>query len=174
MAFWNARRSSAPTAVDGSAALGVQPRLEPIQLLTADRRISGWTIALEQRVLDFLSEHPVLRVCVDPQADVWESVARSELLVVAPPPRPQANPRRIHRQKRRVRVVVGPYVVSGAFHVPPGASPDAYLDRTRPPFIALTDAVVGSRDERAGGEWFEVVIVNATSVDELTPLLSLA
>ena len=171
MPFWNARRSATRNVVDGSAARDIQPHLEPIQLFTADGRVSGWMIALEERILDYLSAHAVLRVCVDPAADLWESVVRDELLVVAPPPLPQPNPRRIHRQKRRMRVAVGPYVVVGVFHGPPGASPEAYIQRARPSFIALTDAIV-SAGEQDGGELFDVVIVNAGRIHDLETLFS--
>lgn len=174
MPFWNARRSTGRALADGTAARDIEPHLEPIQLFTAEARISGWMIAVEERILDFLSEHPVLRVCVDARADVWESVERGELLVVAPPPRTGPNPRRVHRQKRRVRATIGPYVVVGVYHVPPGATPEAFIQRARPAFIALTDAILSAGDERDGGEWFDVVIVNAGRIHDLTTLISLA
>jgi hypothetical protein len=171
MAFWNARRGTSETVSAGSAALASEPHLEAIEVFMEDGRTGGWMVAIEERILDFLIAHPLLRICVDPRADMWQSVSRDDILLVAPPPLPSSNPRRIHRQKRRVRAVVGPYSVVGVYHVPPGALPDAYIQRARPPFIALTDAVVTTHDE-AAGELYEVVIVNAQRLEGLTALLS--
>jgi hypothetical protein len=131
-------------------------------------------IAVEERILDFLTAHPVLRVCTDPAADQWESFARSDLLMVAPPPLPNARPRQIHRQKRRVQVLIGSYVITGVIHVPPGSPPEAYLQRARPPFVALTDALVAPDTDPDRGELREVVIVNAAMITELKTLISLA
>jgi hypothetical protein len=174
MAFWSIKRGTESKGVDGSAARSLEPHLEPIQLFTSDRRIAGWMIAIEDRVTDYLNSHPVLRVCVDPASDAWESVGRDELLVVAPPPLGAPSARRVHRLKRRVRFDLGPYAVEGLAHLPPGTALGPYLQRSRQPFLALTDAVVIQGDDRNSGEWFGTVIANVEGARASSSMIDLA
>lgn len=174
MPFWKVGRAAGSATVEGTAARAIEPRLEPIQLFTADRVVAGWIVAIDKRVTDLLNGRDTLRVCVDPAADTWADVERESLLLVAPPPRSGPNPRRIHRHKRRVRAVVGPYAVEGVAHLPPGMPLDPYLLRTRQPFVALTEAIVTRDDERDGGDLHSVVIVNVHNLEELHTLLTLA
>jgi hypothetical protein len=174
MPFWKVSRGSQPSLVDGSAARAPDPRLEPIQLFTTDGRLSGWIVALEERVTDVLNSREILRVCVDPITDTWADIEQEALLLVAPPPRGGANPRKIHRHKRRVRALVGRYTVEGVAHLPPGMPLDPYLLRTRQPFVALTDVILSDGDEREGGETHPVAIINVNNLEELHALLTIA
>ncbi|MFN2418683.1 MAG: hypothetical protein ABR593_07120 [Candidatus Limnocylindria bacterium] len=175
MAFWTVRRGLSADLTDGSAAKALQPRLESIQLFTTERRIEGWVVALEERVTDVLNRRQSLRLCTEPGADVWEEVDRDDLLLVAPPPMPGKNMRAIHRSKRRVLVLVGPYAVEGIVHLPPGMPLDPYLLRTRQRFMAMTNVVMGvAGDDRDPGETLPVAIVNVHNVHELRALITLA
>ena len=174
MPFWKVGRASQAGSIDGSAARAIEPHLEPIQLFTREARISGWIVALDERVTDILNQRETLRVCVDATADSWADVEREELFLVAPPPRGGPNPRRIHRHKRRIRILLGPYTVEGVAHLPPGMPLDPFLLRTRQRFVAVTDAIVTGEDERDGGENHPVVILNVNNMQELHVLLTLA
>ena len=174
MPFWKVGRASQAENFEGSAARAIEPHLEPIQLFTQEGRVAGWIVALDERVTDVLNRRETLRICVDPSADAWADVDRDELLLVAPPPRTGPNPRRIHRHKRRVRILLGRYTVEGVAHLPPGMPLDPFLLRTRQRFVAVTDAIVTGEDERDGGEMHPVVILNVHNMQELHALLTLA
>lgn len=173
MPFWTIRRGTQTNTTDGSAARAIAPRLEPIQLFTAAARVEGWLVATEERVTDLLNQRASLRVCTDPATDTWESVDRGDLLVVAPPPLAAPTGRAIHRHKRRVMALVGPYVVEGIVHLPPGMPLDPYLLRTRQHFMPMTHAVVGD-PSRETGTTYPVVLVNVWNVSELRLLVTLA
>lgn len=174
MPFWKVGRATQAANIEGSAARSIEPHLEPIQLFTHDGRVTGWIVALDERVTDVLNRRETLRICVDASEDAWADVDRDELLLVAPPLRTGPNPRRIHRHKRRVRILLGRYTVEGVAHLPPGMPLDPFLLRTRQHFVAVTDAIVTDADERDGGETHPVVILNVHNMQELHALLTLA
>lgn len=174
MPFWNTRRATSAGLTAGSTAHAVDVHLEGIQLFTATGRIQGWIVAVEERMSDVLNERNTLRICVDPALDSWETYRRDELLAVGPPPTINASPRRIHRRRHRVLARLGPYMIEGIAHLPPGTPLEAHLRRNRQHFMPMTDAVITSTDDEEPEQALPVVLVNLGVVDELKGLLTLA
>ena len=79
---------------------------------------------------------------------------------------------RLHRRIQRVAADAGPFTVTGNLHLPPGAPfPDPFQ---LPAFIPLTEAHLLHHGDPAFEHVVSVVIVNATHVTRLVPLVSLA
>ena len=169
MAFWSSARRN---VTDGSTARAFAPALEPIRLFLPDRQVEGWIVSTEDRITDLLNRRDILRLCVDPAADVWESADSEELLFVAPPIQAGDPQRRIHRRKHRMEAFAGPYVVSGLAHIPVGQDAEAYLLRTRQPFLPMTNAHVTSRVDASIDEVLPVVILNVGNISSLRASLS--
>ena len=93
-----------------------------------------------------------------------------------PEPRMHAGERqlRVHRQRRRVRVRVGPYDVTGTAHLIPGGGLDPFLLRTRQAFLPMTDVVILRRDDLSWERVAAVAIINVGNLSELHELLTLA
>ena len=171
MGFWSARRNTRADATDGSAARALEPALQRIRLFLPDRQVEGWIVSTDDRITDLLNRKDVLRVCVDPAEDAWESADLDELLLVAPPRHDGDPQRRLHRRKHRLAALVGPYVVTGVAHVAVGVDPEAFLLRTRQSFLPMTDAHVTSRVDGTVDEAFPVVIINVGNLVELHALI---
>ena len=69
----------------------------------------------------------------------------AEVLLLVPPHESGDPQRHLHRPGRALRVVIGPYEVTGDAHVPPGAQPTGFLLRVRPRWVALTNATIQSQ-----------------------------
>ena len=167
MPFWKVQRAARANATDGSAARDLTPSIEPIRVFTTDRHLDGWIVATQERITDVLNARESIRICVDATADVWETIDRDDILMVAPPEHTTNPDRRVHRRKNRLVAQVGPYVVTGMVHLQPGISLEPYLLRTRQHFLPITDAHVTSRIDPAFGQELEVVIVNVRNLTEL-------
>lgn len=172
MPFWKVQRSTGANVTDGSAARDPTPSIEPIQVFTSERYLGGWVVATQERMTDVLNARESLRICVDATADVWETIDRDDILLVAPPERSTDPQRRIHRRKDRIVAQLGPYLVTGTVHLQPGISLDPYLLRTRQHFLPMTDAILRSRIDPTWEQQLPVVIVNVQHMMELRSQLS--
>jgi len=173
MPFWKVNRATGAELTEGSAARDATPHLEPISIFTERGDFDGWIVAAERRVTDMLNEHQYVRVCLDAASDEWEAVDRDEILFVAPPERATDPQRRIHRRKNRLIATVGPYVVTGTAHLPPGTDLDPFLVRRQMRFMPLTDAWVTHRTDPSVELTRPVVIVNTANLRELKAALEL-
>lgn len=118
------------------------------------------------RITDLLSAADLLRLRrAATEEDLPRDGARTkidldQLLVVVPPHRATDRARRLHRSPQEVRVRVGPYLVIGAAHLPPGVRPTAFLMRHPQRFLPLTRVMIrhvgGGREETS----VPVAIVN--------------
>jgi hypothetical protein len=118
-----------------------------------------------KRVTDWLNSDEDLHVRdaakgATPAADAWFTLPRREVLVVVPPEQPMDRSRRLHRPGQQIAIRVGPYVVTGAAHVPPGTDATAFLIRHRPQFVPLTGAVIEMVDGDRQTTHVPVAIVN--------------
>jgi hypothetical protein len=172
MPFWNVRRSRGASATEGSAARDLTPVIEPVQVFTTDRCLGGWVVATQERMTDVLNARESIRLCVDATDDLWETIDRDDILLVAPPERSSDPRRRIHRRKNRIAAQLGPYLVTGTLHLTPGTQLDTYLLRTRQQFLPLTNAVVSSRVDPTFEQQLPVVIVSVRHMMELRTQLS--
>ena len=104
--------------------------------------------------------------------DGMTSPAVTDLLVVVPPPQTSDRQHRLHRPGRPVKVVIGPYEVTGQAHIPPGAQPTGFLLRTNPRFVPLTGATIHATIGSIPDQRVDVAIVNlhaARSFRDVTP-----
>jgi hypothetical protein len=124
------------------------------------------------RITDLLNATeagPPSRAATDEKADrelEWLPLDLDTVLLLIPPPRTTDPQRRLHRPRQPVRVQVGPYVVTGGAHVPPGTQATAFILRHRQHFVPLTDASI--RNE-SGDTDFDapVVLVNLALAESI-------
>jgi hypothetical protein len=188
--FWNWRRGTAASATSGSTAVALAPDLAPIELYTADSRVVGWIAAGGQRVTDLLNDQAELRLWrpspgttgetetppepSDVESGEWQTLATERVLLAMPPEWRASRQLRLHRRLRRVALTVGPFSVTGNVHLHPGVEPGPHLLQRGQRFLPLTDAYLLHRDDPPFEHVVSVVIVNASRVTGLVPLVSLA
>lgn len=193
MSFWNWRRTPGQSATEGSAAvaLSAAAELAPIELYTADARIVGWIAPNGRRVTDLLSTQSELRLWrpspgpLDVRAEPsdapgdptengeWESLATERVILAMPPEWRASRQLRLHKRLRRAAVLAGPFNVTGNVHLAPGVEVGHHLLRQHR-FIPLTDAYILHAGDPPFEHVVSVVIVNATHVAQIVPLVTLA
>jgi len=189
--FWNWRRGPGPTSAQGSAAVAVAPELAPIELYTADSRIVGWIAPNGHRVTDLLSTQDELRLwrpspgpldgtvapvpadAVGGETGEWETLATARVILAMPPEWRASRQLRLHRRLRRAVMVAGPFSVTGNVHLPPGGEVGLHLVRSSS-FLPITDAHILHNGEPPFEHVVSVVIVNASHVGQIKPLVTLA
>jgi len=97
----------------------------------------------------------------------WTQFLIWDALLIVPPAQATDPLRRLHRPRQPVEVVIGPFVVSGMVHVPPGAQAAGFLLRQNLRFAAVTRANV--RDSARDGveQRAEVVLINMRRVETM-------
>lgn len=127
-----------------------------------------------ERISDLLNAADLLRLRADSAEEglssspsAWTKIDLDQLLVVIPPYRATDRARRLHRPPQEVRLHVGPWVVIGAAHLPPGVQPTAFLTRHPRRFLPLTRVMIrrvdGGREETS----VPVAIVNLGVTESL-------
>jgi hypothetical protein len=167
---WFRRRPS------GSSEPDVAPP-PPQVLATVEIYDAGGSHGMEidtggARITDLLNASecgPPSRPADDEKANAvqgWLPLDLDAVLLLIPPPRTTDPQRRLHRPRQAVRVQVGPYVVIGGAHVPPGTQATAFILRHRQHFVALTDASIsnGSGDTEFDAP---VVLVNLALAESI-------
>lgn len=192
MTFWNWRRGSSPSAVQGTAAVNLANDLAPIELYTADARIVGWIAPSGQRVTDLLTTQDELRLWrpspgpldeTGPVLDTapgnpdengeWESIPTARVILAMPPEWRASRQLRLHRRLRRAAVLAGPFSVTGNVHLAPGMEIGLHLARTDR-FLPLTDAHLLHNGEPPFEHVVSVALVNTAHVAQIVPLVALA
>jgi hypothetical protein len=159
-------------AADGQAK--ADPHAVDVRLITIEGPGDVQILAGNHRIIDVLNaDEPVrLRSPLGAEAMVgnsWVEVddeERDEILALIPPPRITDPKKRLHRLPQQVSVRVGPYVVTGHAHIPPGAEVTGFLLRHRPHFVPLTNATI-----REAGEpdvTVPISIVNLRAADAVS------
>jgi len=190
--FWNWRRGSAQSAVQGTAAVNLAHDLAPIELYTADARIVGWIAPNGQRVTDLLTTSDELRLwrpspgpldeigpTLDPasgnpdESGEWESIPTAVVILAMPPEWRASRQLRLHRRLRRAAVVAGPFSVTGNVHLAPGMEIGLHLARVDR-FLPLTDAHLLHNGEPPFEHVVSVALVNTAHVAQIVPLVALA
>lgn len=95
-------------------------------------------------------------------------VERGELHVIEVRGRRGDPGRRLRTVEERVRVELGPFVVTGNLHRPPNTQPMAALTRWAR-FVPMTDALVGLREGDAEHVPQAVVLVNRDRISRSIP-----
>ena len=141
------------------------PERLAVEILTATVARSMFVEATGERVTDMVngSENLVARSAIGSVPVVEgavEEVPLDDVLIVLPPPQETDRRHRLHRLARPVRIIVGPYEVTGEAHIPPGAQAVGFMLRSSPRFVPLTSATVRLTDEPESGRRVPVAIVN--------------
>jgi hypothetical protein len=137
----------------------------------------------DRRLTDLLNEQETLRVArIDASLDAsrwpplvagpeqeWLELEVADLLLVMPPWQLTDSHRRLHRPAQPISLAIGPYLVDGYVHVPPGAQADGYLARTSPRFVPVTNAVVRREDAVGSERTVAVVLAGFRHVRRLRP-----
>jgi hypothetical protein len=152
-----------------------EPEVEPIVVYTTDAVMNGWIAPNGQRVTDMLNAMPALTLLVPDEDETrWTNVERDDICLVTPPPHTGNRQLRLHRQKHRVVIDVGPCEVTGTAHLIPGVALDLYLLRTRQRFLPVTAASIAFRDAPWEERTVDVAIVNVGNITAVQKLLTLA
>jgi hypothetical protein len=134
-----------------------------MQIDTKGLRISDLLNAAE----GIVPSRPVSDEELTAQGGRWFSLDLHATLLLIPPPRPTDARQRLHRPRQTVRLQVGPYVVTGGAHIPPGTRPAAFLLRHPRRFVPLTDArIAGAPDARAAFS-APIVLVNLSAAESI-------
>lgn len=179
MSFWPfGRRPQEPKPSRSAGAdRPTTAGLAVVEFWTADQRVTVGMELGQDRVTDLVNRVVTIRVVPFdvPPADLsqrvdmpagaeWADLEVGEALLIFPPPHVTDPQRRLHRPKQPVDIAIGPFEVSGAVHIPPGAQAAGFLFRQTTRFSPITGATV--RDTREPG--FElradVVLVNLRQV----------
>jgi hypothetical protein len=141
-----------------------------VRILTAEGATEVELEGSGERVTELLNSLPEIRVRPPALASAdeaeWARADLDEILILIPPARDTDPVRRLHRPGQGIRMRVGPYVVHGVAHVPPGAEAIGFLGRHRPHFVPLTAATITRVD---GSNAFSepVAIVNLWMAESL-------
>ena len=171
------RRSETP---DPAANAWSSAAMDPIEVYTADTRVSGWLTSGGQRLTDLLNQATEVRIwrpaarplfaeadgaspAAAPDGE-WYNLATDDILVAMPPDRVSHRQVRVHRQLQLTRLEIGPFQITGGLHVPPGAPVEAYLMRYQHRFVPLTDATVAHMGQVESEQSVDVAIVNIRQV----------
>ena len=185
MSFWPWRRRpgepETSRAPEGATPAGAS--LSVVEVWTAEQRAVVGIDLSQTRLTDLVNREasiPVVLLDAPPEdrsrsidkrpEQPWIDLEAQEALIVFPPPQPTDPRRRLHRPTQPVEIAIGPFEISGAVHIPPGAQAAGFLFRLSVPFAAVTRAVV--RDTRLPGfaQRAEVILVNlrrTTSIRDL-------
>ena len=167
------RSRDADAAPAPPPGLTVPPHPIGVRLFTADGSGDVEIESGTHRITDVLNAPEPLHIRSAPEKDgeargAWVEVDvddRDEIMVVVPPPQDTNPLQRLHRPGQEVSMRIGPYVVSGEAHVPPGSDATGFMLRHRPHFIALTRAVIQQSGEPDIS--IPVAIVNLRIADSL-------
>lgn len=179
MSFWSRRRrgeaEESPTAVGPTTT-----RLAVVEFWAGSHRTVAGVDLSQDRLTDLINHGELLAVVLldevpeDPSQPIemtagqaWTQLSVGEALLILPPPQVTDPQRRLHRPRQPVEITIGPFVVSGMAHVPPGAQAAGFLMRQTARFVPVTRASVRDTGLHGFEQRAEVVLVNMRRVDKI-------
>lgn len=179
MSFWSrGRRGREP--VESAEALPGTSELAAVEFWAADQRTVAALDLSQYRLTDLLNRgEPLSVVLLDgPPEDqsqripahpgqAWSRLEAGSSLLVLPPPQPSNPGRHLHRPRQPVEIHIGPFVVSGMVHVPPGSQAAAFLLRQNARFAAVTNAAIRDGGLPGFEQRADVVLVNMRRIDAI-------
>ena len=181
MSFWSRERRAkeldeAPPTVAAPPPTG----LAVVEFWAADHRTVAGLDLSRERLTDLVNREESLSVVLldvgpeDPSQMVelrpgqsWSQLRVQDSLLILPPPQP-ANPmRRLHRPRQPVEVLIGPFIVTGMAHVPPGAQAAGFLVRQNTRFAAVTRAAIRDGSLTGFQQRAQVVLVNMQRIEAI-------
>jgi hypothetical protein len=178
--FWSlGRRAKEPEEAPGMAA-PTATRLAVVEFWAANERTLVGMDLGEGRLTDminradFVSVVPLDGQPEDPSQAIemvpgqrWSRLAVGDSLLILPPPQQTDPNRRLHRPRQPVEIVIGPFLVSGMVHVPPGAQAAGFLRRQNARFVAVTRAAVQDSQLEGFDQRAQVVLVNMRMIETI-------
>lgn len=180
VSFWSKDQGGKESEAAPSMAAPTVTRLSVVEFWGPDQRtlvgmdLSQGRLTDAINTADFLSvvrldaqpEDPSLAIDMRP-GQRWSRLPVGDALLILPPPQATDPNRRLHRPRQPVEIAIGPFLVSGMAHVPPGAQAAGFLLRQNARFVAVTRAVV--RDSQLEGfeQRAEVVLVNMRMIETI-------
>jgi hypothetical protein len=180
VSFWSKGRSRKGEAVESSVPAVAAAPLAVVEFWTASHRtVAGMDLG-RGRLTDLLNREDSLPVVLldelpEDRAQLlamragqrWTQLLVEDVLLVLPPPQPTNPQRRLHRPKQPVEIVIGPFVISGMVHTPPGAQAAGFLIRQNARFAPVTRAAVHDTGLDGFEQRAEVVLVNMRRIDKI-------
>ncbi len=180
VSFWSKGRRGKESEEALAIAAPTTRRLAVVEFWAANERTLVGMDLGEGRLTDVINGADFLRVVrldgqpEDPSQPIemlpsqrWSRLAFGDALLILPPPQATDPNRRLHRPRQPVEIVIGPFLVSGMVHVPPGAQAAGFLLRQNARFVAVTRAAV--RDSQLEGfeQRADVVLVNMRMIETI-------
>jgi hypothetical protein len=180
VSFWSRGRPDKESAEAPSADAPTTIHLAVVEFWAENRRTLVGMDLSQERLTDLVNRQDTLSVVLlDEQPEdrsksiemrpgrQWTQLPIADSLLILPPPQATNPLRRLHRPKQPVEVVIGPFLVSGMVHVPPGTQAAAFLIRQNVRFAPVTRATV--RDGGLAGfeQRADVVLVNMRRVETI-------
>lgn len=179
VSFWS-KGGGGNESVEPTIAAPTATRLAVVEFWAADQRtVVGMDLG-QGRLADVINRADFLSIVrldaqpEDPSQGIamlpsqrWTRLAVGDALLILPPPQATDPNRRLHRPRQPVEIAIGPFLVSGMAHVPPGAQAAGFLLRQNARFVAVTRAVV--RDSQLEGfeQRADVVLVNMRMIETI-------
>lgn len=180
MGFWSRGRRGQESEEPPMAAEPTGTRLSVVEFWAASQRSLAGMDLSQGRLTDLINRQDILPVVllderpedlsqpIDMRPDQhWTQFLVWDALVILPPPQATDPLRRLHRPRQPVEAVIGPFVVTGMVHVPPGAQAAGFLLRQNLRFAPVTRATV--RDSGFDGfeQRAEVVLINMRRLETM-------
>ena len=180
MGFWSKGghdKESEQPATD----LGSTPaHLSVVEFWSAGQRTLAGLDLSKERLTDLINRQDILPVVLlDEQPEdlsqpiemranqAWTQFLVWDALLILPPRQVTDPSRRLHRPRQPVEIVIGPFVVSGMVHVPPGAQAAGFLLRQNARFAPVTRAAVRDSGLEGFEQRAEVVLVNMRRIETI-------
>lgn len=181
MGFWSrGRRDKEPEEIPTPDVGPTPTSLSVVQFWTANQRTLAGLDLSHERLTDLINREDVLPVVLldDQPEDLsqpielragqqWSQLSVGDALIILPPPQLTDPSRRLHRPRQPVEIVVGPFLVSGMVHVPPGAQAAGFLFRQNARFAAVTRAAVRDSGREGFEQHADVVLVNMRRIETI-------
>ena len=180
MGFWSKGRRDKESEQPSNDVRPTPPRLAVVEFWAAGQRTLAGLDLSQERLTDLINREDFLPVVLlDGQPEdlsqpiemrpgqQWSRLAVGDVLLILPPPQVTDPSRRLHRPRQPVEIVIGPFVVSGMAHVPPGAQAAGFLFRQNARFAPVTRAAVRDSGLEGFEQRAEVVLVNMRRIETI-------
>jgi hypothetical protein len=180
VSFWSKGRRGKESEEAPAIAAATATSLAIVEFWAANRRTLVGMDLGQGRLTDVINGADFVSVVLldgqpeDPSQPIgmlssqgWSRLPVGDALLILPPPQATDPNRRLHRPRQPVEIVIGPFLVSGMVHVPPGAQAAGFLLRQNVRFVAVTRAAV--RDSQLEGfeQRADVVLVNMRMIETI-------
>lgn len=180
MGFWSKGRRDKEAEQPPTEVESTLPQLSVVEFWAADQRTLAGLDLSKERLTDLINRQDILPVVllddrpdelsqpIEMQANqAWTRFLVWDALLILPPPQVTDPSRRLHRPRQPIEIVIGPFVVSGMVHVPPGAQAAAFLLRQNARFAPVTRAAVRDSGLEGFEQRAEVVLVNMRRIETI-------